>query len=73
MGVCLTDLADELSKLVQVTLSLRCEAQLPDSTVELLRPFKRVLDRRKHTHQHTHKHTHTLFNTQTPAGAGVSL
>lgn len=39
----LTDLADELSELIQVALPVRGEAQLPDAPVKLLRSLKRVL------------------------------
>lgn len=41
--VFLTNLADELSELVQVALSIRSDAQLPDASVELLRSLKRIL------------------------------
>lgn len=40
-----TNLADELSELVQVTLSLWGDAQLSDAAVKLLRPLKRILER----------------------------
>lgn len=43
-GVLPTNLADELPELVQVTLSLWSDAQLPDSTVELLRSLKWILE-----------------------------
>lgn len=39
----LTNLADELSELVQVALSIRGDAQLPDAAVELLCSFKWIL------------------------------
>lgn len=42
-GVLLTNLADELSELVQVALSIRSDAQLPDAAVKLLRSFKWIL------------------------------
>lgn len=39
----LTDMADELSELVQVALSIRSDAQLPDATVKLLCSLKWIL------------------------------
>lgn len=42
-NVCLTNLADELSELVQVAMPVRSDAQLPDPTVKLLRSLKWIL------------------------------
>lgn len=39
----LTNLADELSELVQVALSIRSDAQFPDAAVKLVRSFKWIL------------------------------
>lgn len=55
VGVCfslsdeeiLTDLADELSELVQIALPIRSEAELSDAAVKLLCTLKWIL-------QHTH-------------------
>ena len=47
----LTNLADELSELVQVALSIRSDAQLPDAAVELLRSLKRILQREHEAEQ----------------------
>lgn len=41
-----TNLADELSELVQVALSIRSNAQLPDATVKLLRSLKWILQQK---------------------------
>lgn len=46
LGVFLTNLADELSELVQVALSIRSDAQLPDATVKLLSSFKWILQQK---------------------------
>ena len=44
--VFLTNLADKLSELVQVALSIRSDAQLPDATVKLLRSLKWILQQK---------------------------
>lgn len=46
LGVFLTNLADELSELVQVALSIRSDAQFPDAAVKLLRSFKWILQQK---------------------------
>lgn len=48
LGLCafLTNLADELSELVQVALSVRSDAQLPDATVKLLCSLKWILQQK---------------------------
>lgn len=46
-GELLTDLADELSELIQVALSIRSEAQLSDASVELFCALKRVLQQQQ--------------------------
>lgn len=42
----LTDLADELSELVQVALSIRSDAQLPDAAVKLFCSLKWILQQK---------------------------
>lgn len=43
LHVFITNLADKLSELVQVTLSIWSDAQLPDATVKLLCSLKWIL------------------------------
>lgn len=49
--VFLTNLADELSELVQVALPIRSDAQLSDAAVKLLRSLKWILQQKTWTLQ----------------------